>query len=58
MVRGVINKNNFYRSRFVSALYYLLGISPSRHLVYHIYKWHSIFINQIYFVEKELMHNM
>lgn len=33
LVRGVINKNNFYRSRFVSTLYYSQGISPSRNLV-------------------------
>ena len=33
LVRGVINKNNFYRSRFVSTLYHSQGISPSRNLV-------------------------
>jgi hypothetical protein len=33
MVRGVINKNNFYRSGFVSALYYSQGISPSKYVV-------------------------
>jgi len=32
LVRGVINKNNFYRSRFVSTLYYSQGISPSKNL--------------------------